>query len=70
MSSKLESGAECAMGNGVLRFGSLNQVLNDDDLMRFMKGMIKHGGKGRRLGGFLKVARPIEHEWLDRAKLQ
>ena len=45
MSSKLESGAECAMGNGVLRFGSLNQVLNDDDLMRFMERMFKHGSK-------------------------
>ena len=45
MSCTLESGAECAMGNGVLRFGSLDQVLSDDDLMRFMEGMIKHESK-------------------------
>ena len=42
----LESVMECAMGYGVLRFGSLNEVINDDDL-----GCLSEG-KARRLGGF------------------
>ena len=39
MSCTLESGAECTIRYGVLRFGSLNQVINDDDLNRFVQGM-------------------------------
>jgi hypothetical protein len=44
MSCTFESGAECATGYGVLLFGSLNQVLNDDEL-----GMMKPGRKGEQL---------------------
>ena len=46
MSCTLEGGAECTMGYGVLRFGSLNEVINNDDL-----GCLSEG-KVRSLGGF------------------
>ena len=39
MSCTFENGVGCVMGNEILRFGSLDQVLNDDDLKRFDQGM-------------------------------
>ena len=39
MSCTLESSVGCAMGNEVLRFGSIDQVLNDDDLRGFEQGI-------------------------------
>lgn len=40
MSYKLESDVGCVMGNEVLRFGSLDQVFdNDDDLRSFEQGI-------------------------------
>ena len=39
MSYTLESGVECAIGNGVLTFGSLDQVFNEDDLKGFDQGI-------------------------------
>ena len=41
MSYTLESDAECAMWNEVLRFGFLDQVLNEDDLKGFDQGIIR-----------------------------
>ena len=39
MSCTLESGVGCAMGNGVPRFGSLDQVFDNDDLRSFDQGI-------------------------------
>ena len=45
MSCTLESGAECAMGSGVLRFDSLDQLFDDNELRRFLKGRIAWDGQ-------------------------
>ena len=39
MSYTLESGVGCAMENGMLRFGSLDEVINDDDLECLIKAI-------------------------------
>ena len=68
MSCTLESGVECATENRMLRFGSLDQVLNDDDVMRFMEGMVKHGSRGFWRQQATEVhARPGGASWIDRA---
>ena len=56
ISRTLESGAECTMGSGVLRFGSLDQVFDDDDLKKFMKGLeCLDQGKARMKEGSSKA---------------
>lgn len=66
MSCTLENGAECAMGKGVLRFWSLDQVLSDDDLMRIMERKVKHGscfGWQQTIDVHARQGRASWHNW-------
>ena len=49
MSCTLDSGAKCAMGSGVLRFGLLDQVFDDDELRRFVQGKHSMGWTSKSL---------------------
>ena len=41
LSCILDSDMKCAMGNGMLTFGSLNEVITIDDLKRFGQNMTR-----------------------------
>ena len=55
MSYTLENGVGCVMENEVLRFESIDQVLNEDDLKRFDQGMSRGKDCSSMAAALMKV---------------